>query len=185
MLVKLFTGKQAVNYISDVVEAFGGQGYIEETGIPALLRDAQVFSIWEGTTNVLSLDVLRSIQKDASLNPLLKQIGLFVDSYSGSLDRTLLANRLEIIKNYSSSMLNVDIALLQLASRKFSFALGNLVILFRLYTFHEMLNDEFLKRKLEISITRYYAKLQVDLMPLDNTVFDEYDQFFRKQWLDA
>ena len=43
--------------------AFGGQGYIEDTGLPSLLRDSQVLSIWEGTTNILSLDVLRSIQK--------------------------------------------------------------------------------------------------------------------------
>ncbi|XP_036835782.1 acyl-CoA dehydrogenase family member 11 [Oncorhynchus mykiss] len=33
------------------------QGYIEDTGLPAILRDAQVLSIWEGTTNILSLDV--------------------------------------------------------------------------------------------------------------------------------
>uniref|UniRef100_A0AC35GH80 Acyl-CoA dehydrogenase/oxidase C-terminal domain-containing protein n=1 Tax=Panagrolaimus sp. PS1159 TaxID=55785 RepID=A0AC35GH80_9BILA len=41
------------------IECFGGQGYIEDTGIPGILRDAQVTTIWEGTTNVLSLDVLR------------------------------------------------------------------------------------------------------------------------------
>jgi hypothetical protein len=45
------------------LECFGGQGYIEDTGYPVLLRDSQVLSIWEGTTNVLSLDVLRSIEK--------------------------------------------------------------------------------------------------------------------------
>src|SRR5205085_984375 len=39
-------------------------GYVEDTGIPALLRDAQVLSIWEGTTNVLSLDALRSLARD-------------------------------------------------------------------------------------------------------------------------
>ena len=39
--------------------ALGGAGYIEDTGLPQLLRDAQVFPIWEGTTNVLSLNVLR------------------------------------------------------------------------------------------------------------------------------
>ncbi len=48
---------------SEGLECFGGQGYIEDTGYPAILRDSQVLSIWEGTTNVLSLDVLRSIEK--------------------------------------------------------------------------------------------------------------------------
>lgn len=58
-LAKLTTARQAVAVASEVVEAFGGAGYVEDTGIPTLLRDSQVLSIWEGTTNVLSLDVLR------------------------------------------------------------------------------------------------------------------------------
>ncbi|KAK5986218.1 hypothetical protein GCK32_004917 [Trichostrongylus colubriformis] len=58
-IVKLYTGKICVPLISEAIECFGGQGYIEDTGLPAILRDAQVTPIWEGTTNVLSLDVLR------------------------------------------------------------------------------------------------------------------------------
>jgi len=61
-LVKLTTGRQAVTVLSEVVEAFGGAGYVEDTGIPALLRDAQVLPIWEGTTNVLALDALRVLR---------------------------------------------------------------------------------------------------------------------------
>lgn len=63
-LVKLFTAKQVVLVVSEGLEFFGGQGYIEGTGIPELLRDAQVLPIWEGTTNVLCLDMLRAIRKD-------------------------------------------------------------------------------------------------------------------------
>lgn len=66
-LVKLLTARQAVAGLSEVVEAFGGAGYIEWTGIPVLLRDAQVLSIWEGTTNVLSLDTLRVLQATSLL----------------------------------------------------------------------------------------------------------------------
>ena len=43
---------------SEALEAFGGAGYVEDTGLPTLLRDAQVLPIWEGTTNVLALDAL-------------------------------------------------------------------------------------------------------------------------------
>ena len=57
-ITKLATGKQAVATMSEVVEAFGGAGYVEDTGLPALLRDTQVLPIWEGTTNVLALDAL-------------------------------------------------------------------------------------------------------------------------------
>lgn len=59
-LAKLTTGKQAVAVASEALEACGGAGYVEDTGLPLLLRDAQVLPIWEGTTNVLSLDVLRA-----------------------------------------------------------------------------------------------------------------------------
>ncbi|KAM9330799.1 acyl-CoA dehydrogenase family member 11-like [Gastrophryne carolinensis] len=62
-VAKLYTGKQAIAVISEGLECFGGQGYMEDTGIPSILRDAQVLTIWEGTTNILSLDVLRSVMK--------------------------------------------------------------------------------------------------------------------------
>jgi alkylation response protein AidB-like acyl-CoA dehydrogenase len=60
-LAKLTTGKQAVAIASEALEAFGGAGYVEDTGLPRLLRDAQVLPVWEGTTNVLSLDTLRAL----------------------------------------------------------------------------------------------------------------------------
>jgi len=60
-LAKLWTGKMAVKLCSEALECFGGAGYIEDTGLPQLLRDAQVYAIWEGTTNVLSLDTLRAL----------------------------------------------------------------------------------------------------------------------------
>ncbi|NII74413.1 alkylation response protein AidB-like acyl-CoA dehydrogenase [Dyella sp. SG562] len=60
-LAKLWTGKLAISICSEALECFGGAGYIEDTGLPQLLRDAQVYAIWEGTTNVLSLDSLRAL----------------------------------------------------------------------------------------------------------------------------
>jgi putative acyl-CoA dehydrogenase len=70
-VAKLYTAKQAVAVASEALEAFGGAGYIEDTALPRLLRDAQVLSIWEGTTNVLSLDVLRALEKTAGLASLI------------------------------------------------------------------------------------------------------------------
>jgi len=64
-IVKLLTAKQSVGGISEIVEGFGGAGYIEDTGLPVLLRDVQVFSIWEGTTDVLSLDAMKALRSDA------------------------------------------------------------------------------------------------------------------------
>jgi alkylation response protein AidB-like acyl-CoA dehydrogenase len=57
-IAKLLTARQAVHVVSECMEAFGGAGYVEDTGLPLLLRDAQVLPIWEGTTNVLALDTV-------------------------------------------------------------------------------------------------------------------------------
>jgi alkylation response protein AidB-like acyl-CoA dehydrogenase len=70
-IAKLYTAKQAVAVASEALESFGGAGYVEDTGLPRLLRDAQVLPIWEGTTNVLSLDVLRAIEKTNGLSAVL------------------------------------------------------------------------------------------------------------------
>lgn len=73
-VTKLVTAKQAVGMASELLEAFGGAGYIEDTGLPVLLRDAQVLPIWEGTTNVLSLDTLRAIGSSDPLGPWTEEI---------------------------------------------------------------------------------------------------------------
>lgn len=73
-IVKLTTGKQAVEIASEVLESFGGAGYVEDTGLPRLLADAQVLPIWEGTTNVLSLDTLRALAKGDAAAALTEEV---------------------------------------------------------------------------------------------------------------
>jgi acyl-CoA dehydrogenase len=84
-IVKLLTAKQAVAVASETLEAFGGAGYIEDTGLPRLLRDAQVLPIWEGTTNVLSLDLLRALAKGATLEPIAREVNACVENASPDL----------------------------------------------------------------------------------------------------
>ncbi|MFC0531941.1 acyl-CoA dehydrogenase family protein [Phytohabitans kaempferiae] len=73
-LAKLVTGRLAVASASEYVESFGGAGYVEDTGVPRLLRDAQVLPIWEGTTNVLALDAIRATVRDDAATPLLARL---------------------------------------------------------------------------------------------------------------
>jgi alkylation response protein AidB-like acyl-CoA dehydrogenase len=63
-LVKALTGKLGVFGVSEAMESIGGNAYIEESILPRLLRDVQVNPIWEGTTNILTLDVLRAVGKE-------------------------------------------------------------------------------------------------------------------------
>ncbi|GAA4467828.1 acyl-CoA dehydrogenase family protein [Phytohabitans houttuyneae] len=82
-LAKLVTGKLAVASASEYVESFGGAGYVEDTGVPRLLRDAQVLPIWEGTTNVLALDALRATVRDDAAVPLLARLDAAQDIARG------------------------------------------------------------------------------------------------------
>ncbi|MBI1965988.1 MAG: acyl-CoA dehydrogenase family protein [Betaproteobacteria bacterium] len=77
-IAKLLTGKQVVQILSEVVESFGGAGYVEDTGLPMLLCDAQVLPIWEGTTNVLSLETLRALEAVGGLAVLKREIGILL-----------------------------------------------------------------------------------------------------------
>ncbi len=84
-LAKLCTGRQVMEVVPEVVEVFAGAGYCEDTGVPRLLRDSQVLPIWEGTTNVLSLDALRAIGKGGALEALLSEIERLGKDARGSL----------------------------------------------------------------------------------------------------
>lgn len=128
-LLKLYTAKQAIAVASEGLEAFGGQGYIEETGIPTILRDAQVLSIWEGTTNILSLDALRSIDKSkgASLDLFLKNITLSCEKVTNVASVGLIAERVvKSTKDLRSFVAKADASTLQTSARDFSFSLYRL-----------------------------------------------------------
>ncbi|KAF9923721.1 hypothetical protein FBU30_006224 [Linnemannia zychae] len=58
-ILKAWSAKNGFAMSQEAMECFGGQGYMEETGLGRAMRDILVNTIWEGTTNVLSLDVLR------------------------------------------------------------------------------------------------------------------------------
>jgi alkylation response protein AidB-like acyl-CoA dehydrogenase len=88
-LVKLYTARQAVAGTSEALEAFGGAGYMEDTGIAALARDAQVLTIWEGTTNVLALDLLRSVAKPGAAQALLAELERLESPDRPELERRL------------------------------------------------------------------------------------------------
>ena len=71
-LIKFRACRDARKVTGDAMEVRGGCGYIEEWSDARLLRDAHLGSIWEGTSNIVALDVLRAISRDAAL-PVLTQ----------------------------------------------------------------------------------------------------------------
>jgi len=60
---KFWACKRAPNHAYEALECLGGNGYVEESGMPRLYREAPLASIWEGSGNVMSLDVLRALTR--------------------------------------------------------------------------------------------------------------------------
>ncbi|HME02494.1 MAG TPA: acyl-CoA dehydrogenase family protein [Solirubrobacteraceae bacterium] len=60
---KYWSCKRAPNHAFEALECLGGAGYVEESGMPRLYREAPLASIWEGSGNVMSLDVLRALRR--------------------------------------------------------------------------------------------------------------------------
>ncbi len=80
-LIKFRACRDARRVTGDAMEVRGGCGYIEEWSDARLLRDAHLGSIWEGTSNIVALDVLRAIRRDAALPALQKHLlGLLADT---------------------------------------------------------------------------------------------------------
>ena len=74
-VAKYWIAKRAPAMIGEALECLGGNGYVEECVLPRLYREAPVNSIWEGSGNVMCLDILRAIAKEPeSLDCLLEEI---------------------------------------------------------------------------------------------------------------
>jgi putative acyl-CoA dehydrogenase len=62
-VIKYWTCKRATVHAAEAMECLGGVGFVEETDMPRLLRQSPVNGIWEGSGNVMCLDVLRAMLK--------------------------------------------------------------------------------------------------------------------------
>ena len=80
-LIKFRACRDARKVTGDAMEVRGGCGYIEDWADPRLVRDAHLGSIWEGTSNIVALDVLRAIRREGSLPALDKHLrGLLAET---------------------------------------------------------------------------------------------------------
>jgi acyl-CoA dehydrogenase len=129
-VAKLTTGKQVVAVLSEVIEAFGGAGYVEDSGLPLLLRDAQVLPIWEGTTNVLSLDIMRVVGAGDALATLMRELGFILQGLrepdlvriSARIEQTL-----EQAEAWRRQTAAVGEAQVEAGARRFALTLGRTV----------------------------------------------------------
>ncbi|MYS08625.1 DNA alkylation response protein, partial [Streptomyces sp. SID6041] len=73
---KYWVTKRCTPMVAEALECLGGNGYVEESGMPRLLRESPVNSVWEGSGNVQALDVVRALRTEpAALDAFLREVG--------------------------------------------------------------------------------------------------------------
>jgi len=78
-LIKFRACRDARRVTGDAMEVRGGVGYIEEWSDPRLVRDAHLGSIWEGTSNIVALDIARAVKREGALGPLQGYLARLLD----------------------------------------------------------------------------------------------------------
>ncbi|MDX2971988.1 acyl-CoA dehydrogenase family protein [Kribbella solani] len=73
-LAKFWVCKRTPFMVAEAIECLGGNGYVEESGMPLLYRESPLNSIWEGSGNVNALDVLRALRRPESLDAWLLEV---------------------------------------------------------------------------------------------------------------
>ncbi|MGW9522059.1 acyl-CoA dehydrogenase family protein [Streptomyces diastaticus] len=75
-VAKYWVTKRCTAVAAEALECLGGNGYVEESGMPRLLRESPLNSLWEGSGNVQALDVLRAMGREpAALDAFLSEVG--------------------------------------------------------------------------------------------------------------
>ncbi|WP_328521226.1 acyl-CoA dehydrogenase family protein [Kribbella sp. NBC_00359] len=74
-LAKFWVCKRTPFMVAEALECLGGNGFVEESGLPLLYRESPLNSIWEGSGNVNALDVLRALRRPESLEAWLLEVG--------------------------------------------------------------------------------------------------------------
>lgn len=125
-VAKLYTAKQAVAVTSEGLESFGGAGYLEDTCLPVYLRDAQVLPIWEGTTNVLSLDVLRALAKTrgSALKAYHEDVNRRVAVATNHPELKEVAAKVQMASNDIVAFAAQNMDKLEVAGREFAYSLA-------------------------------------------------------------
>lgn len=172
-LIKLYTAKQSIKVISEVLESFGGAGYVEDTGLPKMLRDAQVLSIWEGTTNVLSLDVLRAIAKENAFIPFAENIQKRMENIADEfkVEKEKIIKSLESIKSYLIASSKNDKEFSEAGARNLSFSLIKTFMASLLVEFSNQQNND--KDFFSVVAKRWCSK-NLELLT-------EMDEFYRNE----
>jgi putative acyl-CoA dehydrogenase len=102
---KYWICKTAPGFIYEAMECLGGNGYVEESVLPRLYREAPVNAIWEGSGNVMCLDVLRALKRDEEATDLYDQMARKASALLGK--DTALLNPVNALESEAAARITV------------------------------------------------------------------------------
>lgn len=105
-MAKWRLAESSVYIVRECMELMGGNGYIEDFVMPKLLRDVNVLPIWEGSGNIIALDILRAAKKSKGLREIIRQIEHIAEE--SPEHASMLQNRLEAFQSVWASLQTVE-----------------------------------------------------------------------------
>lgn len=165
-LLKARTADEAIDFSHEAIEMHGGNGYIEDFVTPRLLRDAQVLTVWEGTANILGLEVLRLMKKYQVHRLFLQQMEEKLRSSSFESSRlTLVREKLTGLKEMVTALQLADEVGQTYHIKKIAGAMTDLLLAVHAIERIENERDEIVAK---IFIDQLYRsnKLDFEMLPL-------------------
>jgi putative acyl-CoA dehydrogenase len=124
-LAKFWVCKRTPGFVAEALECLGGNGYVEESGLPLRYREAPLNSVWEGSGNVNALDVLRALGREPqALDAWITEVGRAAGGHA-ALDRAV-AETLTMLGDTGSQ----EVAARRLAGRMAACLQGALLVRF-------------------------------------------------------
>jgi putative acyl-CoA dehydrogenase len=114
---KYWVCKRFPAHAAEALECLGGNGYVEESGMPRIYREAPLNSIWEGSGNVTSLDVLRALARaEGAVGALLAELGAAAGA-DAALDGAVAALKAQMAGLETATILEAQHEARRLAGR--------------------------------------------------------------------
>lgn len=128
-LAKFWVCKRTPAQVAEALECLGGNGYVEESGMPLLYREAPLNSVWEGSGNVNALDVLRALGREPEvLNAWITEVGL-ARGGDARLDRAI-DDTLALLGEVAGDPARAEVGARRLATRMALCLQGSLLVRF-------------------------------------------------------
>lgn len=128
-LAKFWVCKRTPYLVAEALECLGGNGYVEESGLPLLYREAPLNSVWEGSGNVNALDVLRALGREPEvLDAWITEVGR-AQGGDARLDRAV-ADTLALIGSLMGEPASMEVNARRLAGRMAACLQGSLLVRF-------------------------------------------------------